>query len=47
LILKGTVIPDGCVIAANTLVSKKLTGTNQVFGNQPLSVLAQNISWRK
>lgn len=47
LILKGSVIPDGCVIAANSLVSKKLTGTNQVFGSQPLSVLAQNISWSK
>ena len=47
LILKGSVIPDGCVIAANTLVSKKLTGKNQVFGRQPLTVIAENISWHK
>ena len=47
LILKGSVIPDGSVIAANSLVSKKLSGTNQVFGSQPLSVLAENIRWHK
>lgn len=47
LILKGSVIPDGSVIAANSLISKKLSGTNQVFGSQPLSVLAENIRWHK
>ena len=47
LILKGAAIPDGCVIAANSLVTKKLTGSNQVFGNHPLSVLAENIRWHK
>lgn len=47
LVLKGSVIPDGCIIAANSLITKKLSGTNQIFGNQPLSVLAQNISWSK
>lgn len=47
LILKGSVIPDGSVIAANSLVSKQLSGTNQVFGSQPLTVLAENIRWHK
>ncbi|MEN9684922.1 MAG: hypothetical protein RLZZ28_708 [Bacteroidota bacterium] len=45
LILKGSVIPDGCIIAANSLVTKELNGINQVFGKQPLRVLSQNISW--
>lgn len=47
LILKGSFIPDGSVIAANSLVSKKLSGTNQLFGKQPLTTIAENIFWRK
>lgn len=46
-ILKGSVIPDGSVIAANSIVSKKLSGTNQIFGKQPITSIAQNIYWRK
>lgn len=47
LILKGSTIPDGSVIAANSLVSQKLTGTNQIFGKNPLTTIAENIFWRK
>lgn len=45
LILKGSVIPDGCVIAANSFVNKKVTGERQVLGGQPLSTIAQGINW--
>ncbi|MCX6204963.1 MAG: acyltransferase [Bacteroidetes bacterium] len=47
LILKGAVIPDGSVIAANSFVNKKLSGPNQLFGKQPLSSIAQNIFWQQ
>ena len=47
LILKGTVIPDGAIIAANSLVNKELTGVNQLFGKNPLSVLASDVYWAK
>ncbi len=47
VILKGSTIPDGCIIAANSLVSKKLTGENQIFGSQSLHVIKQNIQWSK
>lgn len=44
LILKGSYIPDGCIIAANSLISKKIVGSRQVLGGNPLSVIAQNIN---
>lgn len=47
VILKGSIIPDGCIIAANSLVSKKLSGENQIFGSQSLHMIRQNIHWTK
>ncbi|MBL0882570.1 MAG: acyltransferase [Chitinophagaceae bacterium] len=49
LILKGSIIPNGCVIAANSLINKALSGENQVFGSKFLTVTAikQNIQWSK
>lgn len=47
LILKGSVIPDGCVIAANSLITKQIVGNRQIIGGNPLTVLAQNINWNK
>lgn len=47
VILKGSIIPDGCIIAANSLVSKKITGENQIFGSHSLHLIKQNIHWSK
>ncbi len=47
LILKGSVIPNGSVIAADSLVNKPLTGEKQLFGGKPVTVLKQDISWDK
>lgn len=44
-ILKGTTIPDGCVVAANSLVTKSFSETNTIIGGSPASVLKKDIKW--
>lgn len=44
-ILKGAVIPNGCVVAANSMVTKPLVGEKSIFGGSPLRVLKSGISW--
>ena len=44
-ILKGAVIPNGCVVAANSMVTKALSGEKCIFGGNPLRVLKSGISW--
>lgn len=45
-ILKGAVIPNGCVVAANSMVTKALSGEKSIFGGNPLRVLKSGISWK-
>lgn len=45
LILKGAVIPDNSIIAANSLVNKKLEGENQLFAGIPVKILKSKINW--
>lgn len=44
-ILKGVTIPNGCIIAANSLITRKLSGENNIFGGNPTRVLKSNITW--
>lgn len=44
-LLKGSVIPDGNVIAANSVISKKMSTTNSIVGGNPVRVLKENIRW--
>lgn len=44
-LLKGTVIPDGCVIAAAALLNKAYTEPECVIGGVPARVLTSGISW--
>ncbi|WP_183561351.1 acyltransferase [Mucilaginibacter sp. SP1R1] len=44
-ILKGAVIPSGSIVAANSMVTKKLTGENSIFGGNPMRVLKTDIKW--
>lgn len=44
-ILKGAVIPSGCIIAAESVITKRLTTENTVFGGSPVKVLKSNVSW--
>jgi acetyltransferase-like isoleucine patch superfamily enzyme len=44
-ILKGTVIPDGCVISSMSRVSGVFTEPNCIIGGSPARVIRQNIDW--
>ncbi|GAA3993756.1 acyltransferase [Mucilaginibacter dorajii] len=44
-ILKGVTIPNGCIIAANSLITRKLSGENNIFGGNPTRVLKSNVTW--
>jgi acetyltransferase-like isoleucine patch superfamily enzyme len=44
-ILKGAVIPNGSVVAACSLVTKKLSGDKCIFGGNPIKILKENVSW--
>jgi acetyltransferase-like isoleucine patch superfamily enzyme len=46
-VLKGTEIPNGSVIAANSMVTGKLVTPNAVYGGNPIKLLKQNITWKK
>lgn len=35
LILKGTIVPDNCIVGAKTLISKKYVGTNSIIAGIP------------
>lgn len=44
-ILKGTCIPEGSVIAANTLLHSTLDEAHAVYGGNPSKKLSSNINW--
>lgn len=46
-ILKGSYISSNCIIARNSLVSKKLDIKNAVYGGSPVKLLKQDIKWEK
>jgi acetyltransferase-like isoleucine patch superfamily enzyme len=45
-ILKGAIIPNGSVVAANSLVTKPLSGEKSIFGGNPIRVLKSGITWK-
>lgn len=44
-VLKGAVIPNGCVVAANTVVNKEFTEENCLLAGNPAKVVKRNVSW--
>jgi len=47
LVLKGSVLPDGTVVAAASTVTREFTAPNTLIGGSPAGVLKENVSWRK
>ena len=45
-LLKGAEIPSGSIVAANSMVTKKLIGEKSIFGGNPIRVLKNNITWK-
>ena len=46
-ILKGSVIGDNCIIAANALVTKKNIPDASLVGGIPARVLRRDVSWQR
>lgn len=44
-IYKGTVIPEGCVIASDTIVKGVFEIENSLIGGNPARVIKENIKW--
>lgn len=44
-ILKGTVLPDDCVVGANSLVNKAFTESGLLLVGSPARVLKRNVRW--
>ena len=44
-ILKGSQIPDGCIIGANTTISKSFNKKNSIIAGNPARILKENIKW--
>lgn len=46
-ILKGSSIPNNCIIARNSLLSKKFEIENAIYAGSPAKMLKQNIQWEQ
>ena len=44
-ILKGSVIPDGCVVAAGSVVNKAFSEPNSLIAGVPARVMKSGVSW--
>ena len=44
-ILKGTQIPNNCIIGACSLVNKKFTEENVIIAGSPAKIIKKNITW--
>lgn len=44
-IYKGVNIPNGCVVAANSVVKTSFTEENILIGGNPATILKRNITW--
>ncbi len=44
-ILKGSNIADGCIIGANTTITKPFITKNSIIAGNPAKILKENISW--
>ena len=44
-ILKGTKIGDNVIIAASSIITKPITGENQIIGGYPARVIKEGVNW--
>jgi acetyltransferase-like isoleucine patch superfamily enzyme len=45
-VLKGAVIPSGCVVASNSVVNKVFTEENCLLAGNPAKVVRREVSWK-
>jgi acetyltransferase-like isoleucine patch superfamily enzyme len=44
-ILKGTTIPNGCILAANSVVTKEFINSNTIIGGNPAKEIKNEVYW--
>lgn len=44
-IMKGAMIPDGCIVGSDTTVNKEFTEKNCLIVGRPAKIVKENISW--
>lgn len=44
-ILKGSIIPDNCVVAYGAIVTKQFKDGNCILGGNPAKIIKENIEW--
>lgn len=47
LVLKGSHIPHGCIIGANSLITKKFETQQAIIAGNPAKVIKHNITWKR
>lgn len=45
-IFKGVIIPNNCVVAANSVITKKFETENCLIAGNPAKIIRQNINWK-
>lgn len=45
-IYKGTVIPDGCVVASDSIIKGVFNIENSLIGGNPAKIIKENIEWK-
>jgi len=46
-ILKGSVVPNGSIVGANSLYTSNFTDTNCIYAGSPAKKIKDNISWQR
>lgn len=47
IILKGTTIPDNCIVGARSIVTSKVYYSNSILAGTPATTIKQNINWER
>ena len=45
MILKEVIIPNGCIVGALSLVTRKIFNPNSIIGGSPAKVIKEGFSW--
>ena len=46
LILKGSIIEDGCIVGANTTITKPFNNKNSILAGNPAKVIKTEVQWK-
>jgi acetyltransferase-like isoleucine patch superfamily enzyme len=47
MLLKGSYIPNGCIVGANSLITKKFTTQKAIIAGNPAKIIKEDVTWRR